>query len=372
MARPKKEFARYSTQPYRPKNRKFNPKKDRRWAVVYPHPTKVGKTKTETFRTESEAIERTNQLNNIYKTNKNQLQYDEWTITDALDFWLEDHAFKLASYKAESSQAKWLKGVVGDVLLSEFGDKHCRMIQHQLNEDEYIRAKPGRGQQSYFITLRTALSYCKGERIISSFYNISKKYIDGKYESRDRVATKEEIAELIKACSVVKGGKDRAHLAPIIEWLHETACRSGELKTIRVKDIDLENGIIRIRQSKRKVGSNPKPRECGISPRLYEVIAEMNLMDYPPDTLVIAEPLGFKKAFDFKRAFATACRIAGIDDMHIHDLRRTGITNMLESGLSVELVASMVGHEAESIMTLSVYTKFRHKHIAQEMQKLAA
>jgi integrase len=372
MPRPKKDFARYSTQPYRPTGRKFNRKTDRRWAVIYPHPTKVGKVKTETYRTESEAIDRTNELNAIHKTNKKQLQFEHWTIADALDFWLTDHAVKLASYKAEKSQANWLKGVIGEVKLSDFGKEHCDIIETQLEEDDYIRAKAGRGRQSYFITLRTALNYCKGEGIITTFYNISKKFIDGRYESRDRVATKEEMKELLEACKVIKGGRNREHLAPVIEWLHETACRSGELKTIRVGDIDLDRGFVKIRQSKRKKGSNPKPRECGISPRLYELIAEMNLMDYDDETLVIAEPLGFDTAFDFKRSFATACRIAKIADLNIHDLRRTGITNMLEKGLDVALVASMVGHEAESVMTLKIYTKFRHKHIAQEMLKMAA
>ena len=102
------------------------------------------------------------------------------------------------------------------------------------------------------------------------------------------------------------------------------------------------------------------------------MIVESNLLDHSPDTLVIAEPLGFEKAIDFKRAFSTACGLAGIEDLHIHDLRTTGITNMLERGIPLPLVASMVGHEAESIMTLKVYTRFREKFIKQEMQKMAA
>lgn len=373
MPRPKKDFARYSTQPYRPTNRKFNKKTDRRWAVIYPHPTKAGKSKTETYRTEAAAIDRTNELNAIHKANKKQLQFEHWTIADALDFWLTDHAFKLASYKSEKSQAEWLKGVIGDVPLSDFGEEHCKAIAVELEEDDYIRAKEGRGRQSYFITLRTALNYCKGEGIITTFYNISKKFIDGTYESRDRVATPEEMQELLNACNVVKGGRNRAHLASIIEWLHETACRSGELKTIRVGDIDLDKGIVRIRQSKRKTGSKTKYRECGITGRLKEMIIESGLLEFDDNDLVIGKPLGMPNTgYDFKRSFATACRIAKIDDLNIHDLRRTGITNMLEEEISLPLVASMVGHEAESVMTLKIYTRFRHKYIEQEMKKMAA
>lgn len=360
--------------------------------MIYPHPNKVGKVKTETYRTEAEAIDRTNDLNAIHKSNKKQLQFEHWTIANALDFWLTDHAVKLVSYKSEKSQADWLRGVIGDVSLSDFREEHCKAIAVELEEDDCIRAKEGRGRQSYFITLRTALNYCKGEGIITTFYNISKKFIDGTYESRDRVLEADEFEELINACHVVKGGRDRAHLASILIWLHETACRSGELKTIKVGDIDLDKGIVKIRQSKRKTGSKTKYRDCGISARLKEMIIESGLFEFSDSDSVIGKPLGMpntddtkeKKGYDFKRAFATACRIAKaervknelngdcFDDLNIHDLRHTGITNMLERKVSLPLVASMVGHEPESCMTLKVYLKFRQKFIAEEMLKMAA
>jgi integrase len=370
MARPKGKFAKL-----------VKSKTDSRWYVRYPHPDKIGKNKTETFRTETEAIDRRDSLNALHEAErKKQLKAEKWTVKTVLDIWVKEVANGLASSVKEVPRAEYISKVIGAVRVADLTKEHYRMLLEHIKNDKTRRTKSERGFEAYFVTLRTALNHSKDE--IKTFPKF-KGFIKGNYEPRDRVLTRDELQELIDACYVEKGGRDRQHLAAIITWLHETACRSGELKTIRVNDIDLEASIVKIRQSKRKVGTNPKPRNCGISPKLAEMIIESNLLDYPPDTFVIAEPLGFDTPPDFKRSFATACRIAKaqrvenerngdcFDDLHIHDLRTTGITNMLERGLSLPLVASMVGHEAESVMTLKVYTKFRQKFIAEEMQKLA-
>lgn len=71
--------------------------------------------------------------------------------------------------------------------------------------------------------------------------------------------------------------------------------------------------------------------------------------------------LGLAKAERVKNELNGDC----FDDLNIHDLRHTGITNMLERGVALPLVASMIGHKAQSVMTLKVYTKFRQKLVGE-------
>jgi len=359
MARPKGKFAKL-----------IKSRSDSRWYVRYPHPEKVGKVKTETFRTETSAIARRDSLNALHATErKKQLKAEQWTVATVLDIWVREVASGLASSVKEVPRAEYIKRVIGSVRISDLTREHYQALLEHIRNDKTRKTKSERGFEAYLITLRTALNHSKDE--IKSFPKF-RGLIKGDYEPRERVLSEDELSRLLEACHVKKGGRDRRHLESIIIWLHETACRSGELKTIRVKDIDIANSVVFIRQSKRKIGTRITYRRCGISPRLQKMIIESNLLDYPPETLVIAEPLGFETPPDFKRAFATACRLSKIDsDTHIHDLRTTGITNMLERGLSLPLVASMVGHEAESVMTLKVYTRFRQNFIAQEMQKMA-
>jgi len=389
MARPSKGYARYSTQDYKPKNRKFDPKKDRRWAVVFPHPTLAGKVKTETFRSELEAIDRVATLNALHKQSTELLETEHWTVKHVLDLWKEDKGIDQADVKVKVNevtgekeyagtainQADYIIKVLGAVRVNQLRGSHYKQLDDYLRKDKTRKVRSEEGYGRYFKTFRSALNYAKDENKLQGFPAL-KKYIDEDYEPRDRVATEEEIARLKAACYVTenekgKPHKDRKHLDGIITWLHETACRSGELKTIKVSDIHLDEGIVLIRQSKRK--KTVKPRKCGISPKLEQYILDTNLLEYPDDTLVIGTPLGMpNEPYDFKRSWAKACELAKVNDLHIHDLRTTGITNMLERGVALPLVASMVGHEAESVMTLKVYTKFRQKFIAQEMQKMAA
>jgi len=47
---------------------------------------------------------------------------------------------------------------------------------------------------------------------------------------------------------------------------------------------------------------------------------------------------------DFKRSWTTAKRIAGIDDLHFHDLRRTAITRWILQGQPIALAGKIAGH----------------------------
>jgi integrase len=67
--------------------------------------------------------------------------------------------------------------------------------------------------------------------------------------------------------------------------------------------------------------------------------SESNGSDY-----VFINPKTKKPYTDLKKAFGTACRIAGIRDLHWHDLRPTFGTRLAEAGCSEATIASLMGH----------------------------
>jgi integrase len=46
----------------------------------------------------------------------------------------------------------------------------------------------------------------------------------------------------------------------------------------------------------------------------------------------------------FKRSWATAVRIANIEGLHFHDLRRTFVTRLQTGGVSIGIAAELAGH----------------------------
>lgn len=332
---------------YKPKNRKFNKKTDIRWRVVYSNPNGIG-LKKESFKDKDKAEKRVDEIKAVNPQFKSQ----GWSVGDAITFWELRRLTKLKYPKREKSKTKLLRKELGDIRVHELTEEHVIRLKGFLEDGRCIRTV-----NSYLVCLRTILHYAKRKGAIHSFPDIS-EHIDSALEvKRERVSNPEEFQRLLDACSVKdKGNRDRMHLRPYLIWLYETGCRVSELAKIEKEDISLERGVVLIWSAKVKKAVQ---RECGISPRLRKLIEESNYSDG------ILFPQG-----SWKKAFATACRIAGIKNLRLHDLRRTAITNMLEKGIPLHLVAKMVGHSANSVLTLDVYTRFRSDFIQEMMARM--
>ncbi len=344
------QLARIEKDYYKPKHRRFNKKTDIRWRVVYPNLETLG-VKKESFRIKEDALKRLDTLNNTART---LLKCEDWTVEDVLHLWQTKKLITLRSETRERCKLPIITKHLGAIKVADLSEENIIRFKNVLKKEKSVRTVNG-----YLVTLRTALNYAKRKGMVRNSPDIS-EHVDSALEiKRESVITPEEFERLLEACSVKKSGRSRTHLVPYLLWLHETGCRTGELARIEVKDIHLERGIVRIWSGKAK---RPVQRECGITPRLRKHILDSGLLERCG--------LVFGEQSRWHRSFFTACRIAGIKDFRLHDLRRTAITNMLEKGVPLHLVAKMVGHSSGSILTLDVYTKFRSDFIQEMMMKM--
>ena len=141
----------------------------------------------------------------------------------------------------------------------------------------------------------------------------------------------------------------------LITFLIYTGCRKGEALNLKWNDVDLQNDVIAIKGTKTKYD-----RYIPISKPLKELLSHV---EKNQDCLYVFNKNGAKLT-DFRRSFHTACRNAGLKDMHIHDLRHAFASKMVMGGTSLYITGELLGHRTTQM------TK-RYSHLVPDTLKKA-
>jgi len=191
-----------------------------------------------------------------------------------------------------------------------------------------------------------------------------------------RILEPRELAKLLE-----HSGRHRL----LFEFLAYTGLRVSEALGLRLCDLDLEAGLVRVRQqlSHRRL---PKPlkteaarREVVLAPQLVPTLRQHLLVanHREPDDLVFATASG--RGLDYVKiweAFAAAVRRAGLaseERLSPHCLRHSFASLLIGRGLDVAFVASQLGH-TNPTTTLSTYTHLieRADHTERAREALQA
>lgn len=169
--------------------------------------------------------------------------------------------------------------------------------------------------------------------------------------------------EMTVAWDVARG--KRGHLRAILIALKDTGLRKGALLSLTWKAVDLEDGILEIPKGKRNKG---RPEVIAMTARLrVEISMLWEKSNKKPESPIFG---GIK---DFKKAYANACRLAKVKDLHIHDWRHGYATDMMEGGVEEQLAMKATGHKnAETHHIYRNIDRRLAKVIAESLDKLHA
>jgi integrase len=145
------------------------------------------------------------------------------------------------------------------------------------------------------------------------------------------------------------------HLKPVIITAYYTGWRTAsEIVTRKMYHLDLENGWLRLEPGETK---NGKGRIFPINDDLPELKAALEeqfarTRTFEKESGQIVpwlfhdrgRPVG-----NFRRAWLTACKEAGIPGQLRHDFRRTAVRNLERAGVPRSAAMAMTGHLTESI-----------------------
>lgn len=153
------------------------------------------------------------------------------------------------------------------------------------------------------------------------------------------------------------------YLRPINLVAYQTGMRRGEILGLTWDRIDEKKGFIRLTAEDTKTDEG---RIIPLSPELKATFAELR------KTRALHEKHVFlregRSDADFRRAFATACQRAGIEDFHFHDFRHTAITNMRRAGIDPLTIMQISGHKTMECFTR--YNSFREPDLSAAADRL--
>ncbi len=143
---------------------------------------------------------------------------------------------------------------------------------------------------------------------------------------------------------------------PVLTFAYYTGCRRGEILSLHWNQVDLDEGVVRLDPGTTK---NDEPRVVPMTAELRSVLAEQKTLrdrDYPACPYVFFED--GKRISNFRGNWEFACLEAGLwtgdqktgkPSRLFHDLRRTGVRNLIRAGVPERVAMAISGHKTRSV-----------------------
>lgn len=137
------------------------------------------------------------------------------------------------------------------------------------------------------------------------------------------------------------------YLRPLFVVGYHLGTRLGELRKLKWEQIDMAHGSIVLNPNQTK---NKQGRTLPIYGEMREWLTmqrDVRDVRFPQCDFVFHEdgkPVG-----DFRKAWRSACKRAGVEGLLFHDLRRSAVRNMVRAGITEKVAMQISGHKTRSV-----------------------
>jgi len=282
------------------------------------------------------------------------------TIADAIDKFLADAKERNLR---ESSLKKYRRLLVGE-LLPFCASKNVSSLERLSVEflrdfRDSLKHSPVT-QQKKLENLRAFMSFCQASEWISK--NPAKAVKLPKVVRRQvKPFSSQEIEKLLGACAKYRGDGER--MRAMVMLLRTTGLRISDAVSLPRERVN--NGRLFLYTS--KTGT---PVWC---PLPKDALAALNAL--PGEKFFFWSGNGELKSAieDWRRRFTAVARLAKVDDAHFHRFRHSFSATLLEKGVPVEMVATLLGNTpAVVVKHYSAFVESRQKAIEEAVQRIWA
>jgi len=275
------------------------------------------------------------------------------TFSEFSQIYINDYAMTVKrSWRGDKCRLGILDPYFKDVYLDEITPL---MIQKCLA----WRLKSGNSKSSanrYLALLKKMLNLAVEEGYLETNPAAKIKLFPEKDRLKERILTEEEEARLLSASYPV--------LRSALIVALNTGMRHGEILGLRWDQIDLKKMTLTVEKTK-----SGRPRTIPLNPPLLRELERLRSQNghgpFVFTNLDTGRPLR-----SLKTSFRAACRRAGISGLRFHDLRHTFGSRLVEKGVDIETVRSLLGHSSIAITQRYVHSTDERRRSA--VDKLAA
>ncbi len=157
---------------------------------------------------------------------------------------------------------------------------------------------------------------------------------------RDRILSEQEIESLLPICRQSRS----PYLYCIVLISLTTGARQGEILNLEWSDVDFENCLAFLRETK-----NGRPRSIPLVGPVIDELKRLHQLRHSLKLLVFASKTAFGR-IDIKKAWQTALRKAGIVNCRAHDMRHTFATLAAAQGASNLELGTAMGHRTQHML----------------------
>jgi integrase len=294
--------------------------------------------------TRSEAKETIKQiLRELEERGTKGIESSRMTFAQLAD-WFAERYLKPPKYvegRKVSGRRTYEGGIrIKNTLVAYFGNARIREITHadleqfksdRLNTPVVHKRKSGEvtaTRQRAIRSVNIELS------LMRRIFNVALRegwIVKSPFKSGDSLISAADETRLLSVCT----GR-REHLRVILICALDTGMRRGEMFKLQWKDVDLHGRNLHVQAFNTKT---MRERDVPISDRLWKELNDLYESTKPKPTSLV-----FGVSGSIKRSFATACRLAGITGLHLHDCRHAFATRLIQGGMPIEEVAKLLGH----------------------------
>lgn len=284
------------------------------------------------------------------------------TVKDLMNRWIEDYAKKHRKRWEEDKRrvdARILPAL-GRVPVEDLDSDRLRRWHTKIGTESPVEAN------RCLETVRAAWRWAETGRLLSDDVESSDVFRGGKNapvkrfreRSRDRWLRPEELEDLM---AEVRNEED-PYARAVVPLLLLTGLRKMELLSARWDQVDLDRAEIRL----------PETKSGEAQVRLLPSPAVGILRDLPREgsPWVFPSP-GNRKEHrrDFKRPWERIRKAADLEDVTLHDLRRTAGSYMAQAGVPLEVIQKVLGQSHPAVT--KIYARLASENERDALETLA-